>query len=100
MFFFDLVGIRTGLVGVVGLASFGGEEGGLNKGESRDCLVGVRAFTAILAAVVVVVKERVLCGKRNDSKASFLQAEAVEVAGDSGGDESDEEAEEELADRF
>lgn len=96
---FDLMGIRTGLVGVIGLTSAGGEVGGLSKNESRVCLVGVRAFTAILAAVVAVYGGS-LCGKRNDSKASFLQAEAVEVVGDSGGDESDEVVEEDWAARF
>lgn len=36
---------------------------------------------------------RVLWGKRDVSKAFFLQGEVEEVVGDSGGDESDEDEE-------
>lgn len=92
------MGIRTGLVGVVGLASDAGEVGGLGSGESRVGLTGGRTFTAILAAATGVWG-RGFWGKRDDSKASFRQAEVVEVVGDSGGDESDEEEEEGVAHR-
>lgn len=46
-------------------------------------------LTAILV-VVMLSYVRVLWNRWDDSKASFLQAEAVEAEGDSGGEESDE----------
>lgn len=58
LFLLDLVGICTGLVGVVGLvSSAAGEVGGVGRYESWPDLVGVRDFKAIfwVAKVALVL---------------------------------------------
>lgn len=92
MFFLDFVGMRTGLVGVLGLALAGGELGGLGSCDSWVGLTGRRAFTAMLAAMVLSVCAWMLWKGRGSSKASFAQGETVEVVGDRGGEDRGVEA--------
>lgn len=89
-----LLGIRTGLVGVIGRASVGGELGGLGSCDTWADLTGRRALTAILVVEIVAIG-RMLWNSWDGSRALFLQAEAVEVGGDggdSGGEDSDDVA--------